>query len=73
MVENVTFPLLYSGFCIRLRNLRKDIINSKYLLYFFRSPYFRKQLEKYSQGSNITNISQVLLSQISIIIPPVEV
>ena len=53
MVENVTFPLSYSGFCIRFRNLRTDILNSKYLLYFFRSPYFRKQLEKYSQGSNI--------------------
>lgn len=72
MVENVTFPLSYSGFCIRFRNLRTDILNSKYLLYFFRSPYFRKQLEKYSQGSNITNINQVLLSQISIIIPPFE-
>ena len=73
MVENVTFPLSYSGFCIRLRNLRTDILNSKYLLYFLRSPYFRKQLEKYSQGSNITNINQVILSQIPIIIPPVEV
>ena len=73
MVENVTFPLSYSGFCIRFRNLRTDILNSKYLLYFFRSPYFRKQLEKYSQGSNISNINQELLSQISIIIPPVEV
>ena len=73
MVENVTFPLSYSGFCIRFRNLRTDILNSKYLLYFFRSPYFRKQLEKYSQGSNITNINQVLLSQISIIIPPFKV
>lgn len=73
MVENVTFPLSYSGFCIRFRNLKTDILKSKYLLYFFRSPYFRKQLEKYSQGSNITNINQVLLSQISIIIPPMEV
>lgn len=73
MVENVTFSLSYSGFCIRFRNLRTDILNSKYLLYFFRSPYFRKQLEKYSQGSNISNINQGLLSQISIIIPPVEV
>lgn len=73
MVENVTFPLSYSGFCIRFRNLKTDILKSKYLLYFFRSPYFRKQLEKYSQGSNITNINQVLLSQISIIIPPIKV
>ncbi|MDE5620262.1 MAG: restriction endonuclease subunit S, partial [Ruminococcus sp.] len=69
MVENIDFALTYSGFCIRFRNTRTDLIDDKYLLYFFRSPYFRKQLEKYSQGSNISNINQVLLSQISIIIP----
>lgn len=69
MVENIDYKLTYSGFCIKFRNTRDDLINDKYLLYFFRSPYFRKQLEKYSQGSNISNINQVLLSQISIIIP----
>ncbi|OCN06137.1 hypothetical protein A4S06_00020 [Erysipelotrichaceae bacterium MTC7] len=72
MVENINFPLTYSGFCIRFRNNRTDIINDMYLLYFFRSPYFRKQLEKYSQGSNISNINQDLLSQISINIPSME-
>lgn len=69
MVENIDFALTYSGFCIRFRNTRADLIDDKYLLYFFRSPYFRKQLERYSQGSNINNINQVLLSKISIIIP----
>lgn len=69
MVENIDFALTYGGFCIRFRNTRADLIDDKYLLYFFRSPYFRKQLERYSQGSNISNINQVLLSQISIIIP----
>lgn len=72
MVENVDFPLTYSGFCIRFRNNRTDILDDNYLLYFFRSPYFRKQLEKYSQGSNISNINQVLLSQIAIYIPSME-
>lgn len=72
MVENIDFALTYSGFCIRFRNTRADLIDDKYLLYFFRSPYFRKQLERYSQGSNISNINQVLLSQISIIIPSLD-
>lgn len=72
MVENVDFPLTYSGFCIRFRNNRTDILDDNYLLYFFRSPYFRKQLDKYSQGSNISNINQVLLSQIAIYIPSME-
>ena len=73
MVENIDFPLSYSGFCIRFRNIRTDILNDRYLLYFFRSPYFREQLKKYSQGSNINNINQVLLSQISITVPPIEI
>ena len=73
MVENIDFPLSYSGFCIRFRNIRTDILNDRYLLYFFRSPYFRKQLKKYSQGSNINNINQVLLSQISITVPSIEI
>lgn len=73
MVENIDFPLSYSGFCIRFRNIRTDILNDKYLLYFFRSPYFREQLKKYSQGSNINNINQVLLSQISITVPSIEI
>lgn len=73
MVENIGFPLSYSGFCIRFRNIRTDILNARYLLYFFRSPYFREQLKKYSQGSNINNINQVLLSQISITVPSIEI
>lgn len=73
MVENIEFPLSYSGFCIRFRNIRTDILNDRYLLYFFRSPYFREQLKKYSQGSNINNINQVLLSQISITVPSMEI
>lgn len=73
MVENIDFPLSYSGFCIRFRNIRTDILNDRYLLYFFRSLYFREQLKKYSQGSNINNINQVLLSQITITVPSIEI
>ena len=72
MVNNITFPLTYSGFCIRFRNIRPDIIDSRFLLYYFRSPDFRKQLEKYSQGSNISNMNQDLLSRMSFTIPSME-
>ena len=72
MVENINFPLVFSGFCIRFRNSRSDIIDSKYLLYFFRSPDFRKELEKYSYGSNISNMNQALLSQIAITFPSLD-
>lgn len=72
MVKNVNYPLTYSGFCIRFRNTRMDIIDSNYLLYFFRSLNFRKQLEKSSQGSNINNVNQELLSQIDFTFPNIE-
>lgn len=72
MVKNVNYPLTYSGFCIRFRNTRMDIIDSNYLLYFFRSSDFRKQLEKNSQGSNINNVNQELLSQVDFTFPDIE-
>ena len=72
MVKNVNYPLTYSGFCIRFRNMRTDIIDSNYILYFFKSLDFRKQLEKNSQGSNINNVNQELLSQIDFTFPDIE-
>lgn len=72
MVENVEYPLTYSGFCIRFRNKRKDMLKDKFLLLFFRSSYFRSELERLSRGTNINNLSQELLSQISVDIPTME-
>lgn len=72
MVDAIDFKLTYTGFAIRYRNKRKDVINSKYLLYYFRSPDFRKLLEKNSQGSNISNMNQDLLGNIEINIPKMD-
>lgn len=72
MVNSINYPLTYSGFCIRFRNIRPDIIDSRFLLYYFRSYGFRKQLEKYSQGSNINNLNQELLSNMIFSIPSLE-
>ena len=72
MVNNIEYPVTYSGFCIRFRNIRPDIIDSKFLLYYFRSFDFRKQLEKYSQGSNISNLNQELLSSLQFTIPSMD-
>lgn len=65
MVEDVQYPLTYSGFCIRFRNQRKDVLN-KYLLYFFKSDLFRQELNKGSMGTNITNLSQPVLGNIKV-------
>lgn len=72
MVRDIEVAVSFSGFCIRFRNLRQEILDSNYLLYFFRSPGFRKQLEVLSNGSNINNINQVMLSKIEIRFPSLE-
>lgn len=71
MVEDVNFPLTYSGFCIRFRNGRKDILN-KYLLYFFRSYKFKEALYSGSMGTAINNLSQGILGNIKIPIVDIE-
>lgn len=72
LIENVDFPLTYSGFCIRMRNIRTDLVMNRFLLYCFRSSDFRQSLNKESRGSNINNLNQELLSKFSIAFPPIE-
>ena len=70
MVDNITFPLTYSGFCIRFRNQHKEIVDNKFLLYYFRTSYFKESLLKYSNDStNINNLNQGMLNAIRISAP----
>ena len=72
MVDNIDFPLTYSGFCIRFRNIRTDIADNKYLLYFFRSYEFREALQYQCFGTNISNLSQDMISSVKIMLPPIK-
>lgn len=65
MVDNISFPLTFSGFCIRFRKTDAHFLN-KYLLYFFKSNLFRQELNKGSQGTTINNLSQPILGNINI-------
>lgn len=69
MVEDIDFDLTYSGFCIRFRNQRVDLVENKYLLYFFRSEYFKELLKLGSVGANINNLSQDILNAVRVPIP----
>lgn len=60
-------PVCYSGFCIALRP-NTDIINPEYLFYALRAPYCKKQYS-YSQQTNITNLSQAVLSAVDVPFP----
>lgn len=72
LIENVDYPLTYSGFCIRMRNYRQDVVLNKFLLYRFWSNEFRQSLNRDSRGSNINNLNQELLSKLTVSFPDIE-
>ena len=72
LIDNVDYPLTYSGFCIRMRNLRKDIIRSEFLIFYFWSHTFRQTLNQNSRGTNISNLNQEMLSALEINFPNIE-
>lgn len=63
--EHVTF----SGFCIRYR-LKTSNIQHEYLNYLFRAPSMKEMMLQIGQGASIQNISQSILSSLSIPCPP---
>lgn len=72
LIDNVDYPLTYSGFCIRMRNLRQDIVMNEFLMYCFWSHDFRQNLNRDSRGSNINNLNQELLSKLAVAFPGIE-
>ena len=72
LIENIDYPLTYSGFCIRMRNYRQDVVLSKFLLYRFWSNEFRQSLNRDSRGSNINNLNQELLSKLTVSFPDIK-
>lgn len=72
LIDNVSYPLTYSGFCIRMRNYRQDVVLNKFLLYRFWSNEFRQSLNRDSRGSNINNLNQELLSKLTVAFPNVD-
>ena len=61
-------PTVFSGFCIRYRNL-DDSIMVPYLLRVLKSDSMRKQM--YGRGANIQNLNQQTLASLNIPIPPI--
>lgn len=72
LIDNVDFSLTYSGFCIRMRNLRQDLVLNEFLMYCFWSNDFRQNLNRDSRGSNINNLNQELLSKLWISFPSMD-
>ena len=70
MVENIDYPVTFSGFCIRFRNMHIELVDNRFLLYYFRTTHFKQSLLKYSNDStNINNLNQEMLNAIRINAP----
>lgn len=73
MVDNIDYPLTFSGFCIRFRNERTELVDNRFLLYYFRTTHFKQSLLKYSNDStNINNLNQEMLNAIRVNAPIVD-
>lgn len=65
--ERVTF----SGFTIRGR-VRDARVLPLYLAHLFKSPDFAEGIKQVGRGANIRNLSQGLLNELAIAVPPLE-
>ena len=64
-----TSEVSYSGFCIRYRMNNYDITTPQYLNFILDNGVLKKKLKKENQGSNISNLNQDILSELTIVVP----
>lgn len=62
--ENFTF----GAFCKVIRP-NKDLVNPKYVSYYFQTNYYRKKISTLAQGANINNLKNEHLDNLEIPIP----
>ena len=70
MIPRVTDDITFSGFTIRCR-LNKEAFPLFYA-YLFKSEYYRNILKQVGIGANINNLSQGVLKEIEIPLPPLD-
>jgi type I restriction enzyme, S subunit len=68
-IDNTLEPLTFSGFCIRARFIKEDVL-PKFYAYLFKSKFFRNTLSANAGGTNINNLNQGILSNLNIPKPP---
>ncbi len=71
LFKGIPFNATFSAFCIRGR-IYDSNVDSIYLTYCTKSNAFMYNLRRLVQGTNITSISQNLLSNVEIPLPPLE-
>lgn len=71
LIKEPPFPITFSAFCIRGRFVNSKV-NALFFTFYSKSDLFKAAMKKLVQGTNITNVSQGLLSQLLIPLPPLS-
>ncbi|AZO26562.1 N-6 DNA methylase [Mesorhizobium sp. M1B.F.Ca.ET.045.04.1.1] len=61
----------FSGFTIRAR-FDQSRVQPRYLAHIFKTPVFAKRMKSVGQGANIRNLSQGILSELSVPLPNLD-
>lgn len=61
-----------SGFAKKLRPIKRDLVYSKYMAFYFRSPYFRKLINSYTTMTLRTSFNEHIFSFLDIFLPTRE-
>ena len=72
MMIDQDIPVTYSGFCIKLRLMEKNIFEPIFFNYLFRTRQFRKAMTGTAVGANIQNLSQSRLGNCEVCVPNIE-
>ena len=72
MMIDRDIPVTYSGFCIKLHLIDKNLFEPVYFNYLFRTRQFRKAITGTAVGANIQNLSQARLGNCEVNIPEIE-
>jgi len=69
IVPKTNMPIAFSGFTIRAR-IHDERALALFLAYFFKSRDFAERIKTVGRGANIRNLSQGILSELMIPLPP---
>lgn len=61
----------FGAFCKVIRP-NKDLVNPKYVSYYFQTDYYRKKISNLAQGANIYNIKNEHIDNLEIPLPDIE-
>lgn len=61
----------FGAFCKVLRP-NKDVVNPKYVSFFFQTDYYRKKISNLAQGANINNLRNEHIDNLEIPLPDLE-